>query len=107
SGTLGGDVSPRRQAFARAPPSPLGELGDSTYPSRAPAQREESALEEVTHADAPLEVPPLSDRRPAGPALARHGRRARADLVLDRPPRRQPGARQPDGLRAQAAHVRP
>ena len=32
---------------------------------------------------------------------------ARADLVLDRPARRQPGARQPDGRRAQAALLRP
>ena len=32
--------------------------------------------------------------------------RPRADLVLDRPPRREPGARQADGLGAQAAHVR-
>ena len=33
--------------------------------------------------------------------------RPRADLVLDRPPRRQPGARQPDGRGPQAPLLRP
>ena len=54
-----------------------------------------------------LEVPPVRDRRPARSHVARRRARPRADLVLDRPARRQPGARQPDGLGAQAALLRP
>ena len=39
--------------------------------------------------------------------MARPRPRPRADLVLDRSARREPGARQPDGLGAQAAVLRP
>ena len=53
------------------------------------------------------QVPPVRDRRPARPHLARPRRRPGADLVLDRPARRQPGARQADGPGAQAEDVRP
>ena len=43
----------------------------------------------------------------ARPHLAGRRARAGADLVLDRPARRQPGARQPDGRRSQAPVLRP
>ena len=59
------------------------------------------------HADAPSALSPLPDRRPSGSHLARRRRRAGADLVLDRPARREPGARQPDGRSAQAPLLRP
>ena len=64
-------------------------------------------LEEQLDDHAVPEIPPVPDRRPARPHLARPRRRPRADLVLDRPARRKPGARQADGLGAQAEDVRP
>ena len=69
--------------------------------------RERSALAKENATDGRPEVPPLRHRRAARPHLAGRRPRASADLVLDRPPRRKPGARQPDGRAAQAAVLRP
>ena len=58
------------------------------------------------HVDAASQVPPVPGRRAARPHLARPAHHERAALGLGRPARRQPGAHQPHGRRAQAAHVR-
>ena len=90
----------------RAPPSPLGEAradisvlcrtpGAPIFPTRG-----------ARDADAALEVPTVRDRRSARSNVARSRPRRGPDLVLDRPSRWQPGARQPDGQRAQAEVLR-
>ena len=80
-----------------------------TYPRRAPAHRREryAPPRRRAHADAVPALPPLRHRRPARPHVARRRPPAGADLVLDRPARREPGARQPHGRSAQAALLRP
>ncbi len=98
----------RLRACARSPCSFPPRGGDhATYPSCVPAPPGEvRPPRSCSDADALLEVPPISNCRPARPHLAEPRHRARTDLVLDRPPRRKPGSRQADGLDAQAAHVR-
>ena len=58
-------------------------------------------MEELSDARCPINAVPASTARTRPSRcptdLARRRRRPRADLVLDRSPRRQPGARQPDG----------
>ena len=51
------------------------------------------------------QIPPFRADHREGSAMAGEGDRSRAHLVQRRPARRQPGARRPDGLRAQAPHV--
>ena len=97
-----------RPARACPAPPPLGEATTRHTRPRFPHRREQSAhLRSQSDVNALLEVPPVSDRRTSRSNVARPRHRPCADLVLDRPARREPGARQADGLGPQAAHVRP
>ena len=93
---------PAGPARAGPPPSPLGERATRHTRPRSRTPGGVRPRRGDPHADAALEIPPVPDRRPARPHLAGRRRRPRADLVLDRPARRQPGARQADG-RARAS----
>ena len=75
-------------------------------PSREAPRANRMAVPPGARPDAHREVPDLRTHRPAGPEVARKGHHPRARVVQRRPSRRQPGPRQPDGPRAQAAHVR-
>ena len=95
-------------ALACSSPSPLGEaradIPDAVLrhtagsrppsPRRAPCRCRSASTDRTRPSICPTEPGPT-------------GRRPGADLVLDRPARREPGARQPDGRRAQAALLRP
>ncbi len=106
-------AAPRRSrpACSRLPSSfPARGSGALTYPTPDLSQRREESAHSEEEPTMPMpyrkyrpyETVELPDR-----TLARPGGRARPDLVLDRPARRQPGARQADGRGAQAADVRP
>ena len=99
-----------RPARARpAPPSPLGEASDAHITAvlphtagRGPPSRRRTPCRCRSDRYRPYPTVDLPDRTWPDVVLD-----ARPDLVLDRPPGRQPGARQPDGRPAQAAVLRP
>ena len=104
-------ISPAVPACSRLPSSfPARGCERRHTRTRAPAPSGSSPPSRGVEPDVPdavPQVPPLRDRLAARPHLARRRARAGADLVLDRPAGRQPGARQPDGRRSQAAVLRP
>ncbi len=92
-----------------APPSPLGEASDAhtdavlrhTAGRRTPSLRRD-AMPMPFHRYRPYATVELPDRTWPDTVVGRA-----PDLVLDRPARREPGTRQPDGHPAQAPLLRP